>query len=473
MASRKLRGSSVPDAAVSDPLVALATKAYIYGFPLVFNLNEVDGYTSGAGSLPVNAPYNTFAPARELLGPETTFVTPNNDTLYVIAALDLSAGPLVLHVPDTGDRYYVLQFVDAWTNNFAYIGQRATGSVAGDYLLAPVGYDGPVPAGATLVPVPTTVAMIVGRIAVAGADDLAAVHALQDQFTLVPLSDPPAGQLPDVLDLHGHPQRLGPILPTAYGASVHAAGAGRSIRRRRRALTPSPPKGSGVPPSPPAAPRVRAPRVLLSAPRAPGRPTTSLTPDHRPGAGRRDLTSVAAWRASACAPGSLRPTPAQARAGRSQAANDAGALRHLAVDAFAVLNLGRCLAAGRAQGRGRAGEDRADSPVRDLAGAGDLAMGEPEPGRAPDRLVVLTVRLALALGCARNLPEHLRTKRGAGAHLPGALRLCDRAECRPRGDRGTRRLRDAALRLAGGARVLTSIRAQAVVRRGCDRLKLR
>jgi hypothetical protein len=92
----------------------------------------VDGYTSGAGSLPVNAPYNTFAPARELLGPETTFVTPNNDTLYVIAALDLSAGPLVLHVPDTGDRYYVLQFVDAWTNNFAYIGQRATGSVAGD-----------------------------------------------------------------------------------------------------------------------------------------------------------------------------------------------------------------------------------------------------------------------------------------------------------------------------------------------------
>jgi hypothetical protein len=188
----------VPDAAASDPLVELATKAYIYGFPLVFNLNEVDGYTSGGGSLPVNAPYNTFAPARELLGPETTFVTPNNDTLYVIAALDLSAGPLVLHVPDTADRYYVLQFVDAWTNNFAYIGRRATGTAAGDYVLAPVGYDGPVPAGATLVLVPTTIAMIVGRIAVAGADDLAVVHALQDQFTLAPLADTPAGHLPGV-----------------------------------------------------------------------------------------------------------------------------------------------------------------------------------------------------------------------------------------------------------------------------------
>ena len=57
-------------------------------------------------------------------------------TLYVLAACDVRQGPLVLHVPDTGGRYYVLQFVDAWTNNFAYIGRRATGTSEGEFLLA-------------------------------------------------------------------------------------------------------------------------------------------------------------------------------------------------------------------------------------------------------------------------------------------------------------------------------------------------
>ena len=179
-----------------DPLVELATRAYVYGYPLVYSMNEMSGFVSGGGSLPVNAPFNRFAPARELLGPETTFVSPNNDTLYLIAGIDVSQGPLLLHVPDTADRYYVLQFVDAWTNNFAYIGRRATGTGAGDYLLASEDYAGEVPAGATLVHVPTAVAVIVGRIAVDGAADVPAVHALQDQFTLRPLAEtsaPPPG----------------------------------------------------------------------------------------------------------------------------------------------------------------------------------------------------------------------------------------------------------------------------------------
>ena len=53
----------------------------------------------------------------------------------MVAQCDVRQGPLVLHVPDTGDRYYVLQFVDAWTNNFAYIGRRATGTAEAQYLL--------------------------------------------------------------------------------------------------------------------------------------------------------------------------------------------------------------------------------------------------------------------------------------------------------------------------------------------------
>ena len=100
----------------------------------------------------------------------------------------MSRGPLVLHVPDTHDRYYVLQIVDAWTNNFAYIGRRATGTAAADYLFVPRGYAGDVPAGMHVVHAPTTVFLIVGRIQADGPDDLPTVHALQDQFTITPLS---------------------------------------------------------------------------------------------------------------------------------------------------------------------------------------------------------------------------------------------------------------------------------------------
>ena len=112
----------------SKARVGPAAGMFVYGYPMVYALRESAGFTTGHSSLPVSAPWNEFGYARELLGPETTFVSPNNDTLYVLAALDLRPGPLVLHVPDSADRYYVLQFVDAWTNNFAYIGRRGTGT---------------------------------------------------------------------------------------------------------------------------------------------------------------------------------------------------------------------------------------------------------------------------------------------------------------------------------------------------------
>ena len=89
-----------------------------------------------------------------------------------------------MHVPDTQDRYYVLQFVDAWTNNFAYIGRRATGTSEAEFLLTDRDHQGEVPAGMTAVQAPTGVFTIVGRVQVDGEADLPAVHALQDQLTL-------------------------------------------------------------------------------------------------------------------------------------------------------------------------------------------------------------------------------------------------------------------------------------------------
>ena len=113
---------------MSDDLVELAAEAFVYGFPLVFDLEQVERFTErGMGSVPPT-PFNQFAHAPELAGPEDTFVSINNDTVYSIAQLDVSGGPVRLDVPDTAGRYYVLQFVDAWTNNFAYVGHRATGT---------------------------------------------------------------------------------------------------------------------------------------------------------------------------------------------------------------------------------------------------------------------------------------------------------------------------------------------------------
>lgn len=164
-----------------------AAELYVYGYPLVYCTDEILKLTDGRTTLfPKAAPFNTFNRARDLLGPEAEFVSPNNDTLYVVAALDMSGGPLLVHTPDTGDRYYVLQFVDAWSNNFAYIGHRATRTAAADWLLVPAGHGGPVPSGVTPIEVPSTLAVIVGRVQVDGEADLATVRSLQDEFTLTP-----------------------------------------------------------------------------------------------------------------------------------------------------------------------------------------------------------------------------------------------------------------------------------------------
>jgi len=121
---------------IDADLVAAAARAYIYGYPLCYNLDEIAKLPAGESTIFADpVPWNSFGRVRKLLDPTAEFVSPNNDTLYLIAPLDLRGGPLALHTPDTHDRYYVLQFVDAWTNNFAYIGRRATGTAEAEYLL--------------------------------------------------------------------------------------------------------------------------------------------------------------------------------------------------------------------------------------------------------------------------------------------------------------------------------------------------
>jgi hypothetical protein len=164
--------------------VGLAAEAFIYGYPLVADLEQVVRYTTkGAGVLPAAA-FNSFSHGARLAGPTDTFVSINNDTVYSFAQLDLGAGPQLLELPDVGDRYVVYQFVDAWTNNFAYLGTRATGSGPGRYLIAAHGWDGERPEGVTVIWSPTRVCSIVGRFGCDGEQDFPNVHTLQQQLSL-------------------------------------------------------------------------------------------------------------------------------------------------------------------------------------------------------------------------------------------------------------------------------------------------
>jgi len=128
---------------------------------------------------------NHFVHMRQLLGPQhRQVVTPNNDTLYSNAWLDLSAGPLVLRVPASAERYYVMGLLDFYTNPFGYIGTRTTGNGAGVYFLHGPQWQGQVPAGATTIRCPTNAVWMIGRIMADGANDLAQAHTFQDGFAI-------------------------------------------------------------------------------------------------------------------------------------------------------------------------------------------------------------------------------------------------------------------------------------------------
>ena len=127
--------------------------------------------------------------------------SPNNDTLYSMSILDLKKEPIILTVPDTGDRYYTFEFASMSSDNFAYVGKRTTGIKAGHYAIVGPDWKGKLPEGVKLpapadgvkavggkATSPTNNVFVFGRTAVHGADDVAAVNKLQDQYKLTPLS---------------------------------------------------------------------------------------------------------------------------------------------------------------------------------------------------------------------------------------------------------------------------------------------
>jgi hypothetical protein len=117
-----------------------AAGAFLHGFPMVFCLEQVAGAThEGIPALPA-APYSAFRHATAPAGPRDAFISVKSDTIYSSAQLDLTGGPLPLRLRDTAGRNDVMQFVDTWTDTFAYLGHLRTGTGAGTFLPIPREY---------------------------------------------------------------------------------------------------------------------------------------------------------------------------------------------------------------------------------------------------------------------------------------------------------------------------------------------
>ena len=195
----------------ADDLAALARDAVLYTLPL-FEMARSRATTcprrDDGGQFAGESPDSTLCwlnrlmRDRQLLGPQhRKVVTPNNDTLYISAWLDVGDAPLLMTVPDTADRYYVLGLLDFYTNPFNSIGTRTTGNGAGKFLL--YHRDTPLPADIDLTDItpiacPTRDVWMIGRVLVDGPQDLPAVHALQDRFLLTTIDGGPAQRRFDV-----------------------------------------------------------------------------------------------------------------------------------------------------------------------------------------------------------------------------------------------------------------------------------
>lgn len=167
----------------------IAKEAYIFGYPLVLMDVSRQVMTACPSPTAMCAPMNRFAHVPAFPDPIfTDVVSPNADTLYSMAWLDLSKEPLVLSLPDTKGRYYLMQMLDAWTNVFAGPGSRTTGTAKGDFAVVGPGFKGKLPAGLKKIESPTNLVWIIGRTQTNGKADFEAVHFIQAQYKLTPLS---------------------------------------------------------------------------------------------------------------------------------------------------------------------------------------------------------------------------------------------------------------------------------------------
>ena len=170
---------------------AIGVDAYLYFYSLVTmdvtrkQLTNQEPTPGGIGG-----PMNSFANVGAFPSADMKVVVrPNFDTLYSSGWLDLTKEPMVVSVPDTGGRYYLLPMLDMWTDVFASPGWRTTGTEAGNFLVTPPGWSGTVPDGFTEIKAPTPYVWIIGRTQTDGPADYDSVHKIQEGYKITPLSE--------------------------------------------------------------------------------------------------------------------------------------------------------------------------------------------------------------------------------------------------------------------------------------------
>jgi hypothetical protein len=187
--------------------VPLGVEAYIYGYPLVTMEMTRRVMTNVPEPHGTRAPMGQFVRMREYPSAAFRDVTaPNADTLYTTAWLDVGKEPWVLSLPDAHDRYYLFPMLDGWTDVFQVPGKRTTGTGPQAYAITGPGWKGSLPEGVKEYQSPTALVWILGRIYCTGTpEDYAAVHKMQDEIKLVPLSsygkpytDPPGKVDPSI-----------------------------------------------------------------------------------------------------------------------------------------------------------------------------------------------------------------------------------------------------------------------------------
>ena len=186
--------TSLGDVSIAPPprpleAALLAAQAYLYGYPLL----ETERLQDEAPGT------NTLIALTSYVDPEQRLVVaPNVDTLYTLAYLDLSEGPVVLSHPDMADRYFGFQLMDPYTNVVGYIGSRTTGSEATSYAI--VWEDGPqgeIPPDAEVIVVPYADIWLLGRTAAGDEADQQEAVALMRQYTITAPGEPPTYPIED------------------------------------------------------------------------------------------------------------------------------------------------------------------------------------------------------------------------------------------------------------------------------------
>jgi hypothetical protein len=176
-----------------DYAYSLGVQAYIFGFPYVYLPSlRWDWVTQPkpAGSITPYAPVNHFFHVRKLADASyRDGGSPNEDTLYSMAWINVSREPVILSHPDMGDRYFTFELAGMDSDNFAYVGKRTTGGKPGSFAIIGPDWKGSLPEGIQALPTSRTPwVLVLGRTLINGKEDAPAVNALQDQYSLIQLS---------------------------------------------------------------------------------------------------------------------------------------------------------------------------------------------------------------------------------------------------------------------------------------------